>query len=145
MKILLLVLISLLFISCSSKDEQINKTPQTTAKKNLLKNYQKPVPSWVMNPSIGVKYGAVGIAHVQNNKKLQRLKAIANGKRKLSESFRVQLQNQAPKPFDTNSKMIGSTFNIVALQSSQSITKNATIKDSYTDNEGTLYLWVVIY
>lgn len=146
MKTLALIFISLVFISCSSKDEKVTKTQkQPTNQKNQIKNYQKPTPSWVLNPTTGVKYGAVGIAPPQKNKKLQRLTAIANGKRKLSEQFRLQLQKQAPAPFDTNSKMIGSTFNIVALQSSQNITKNATIKDSYTDNEGALYLWIVIY
>ncbi len=145
MKYLVLIFISLFFISCSSKDEKVSKTPQQNKYKPQQNKFQKPIPSWVMNPNIGVKYGAVGIAPNQSNKKLQRLTAIANGKRKLSEKFRMQLQQQAPAPFDTNSKMIGSTFNIVALQSSQSITNNATIKDSYTDPEGTLYIWIVIY
>lgn len=144
MKYLALILTALLFISCSSKDDNLSKN--TTNNKNKInKPFQKPVPNWVMNPNIGVKYGAVGIAEYQKNKKLQYLRAVANGKRKLSEQFRFQLQKQTPMPLDANSKMIGSTFNIVALQSSENITKNANIKAAYKDDKGTLYLWVVIY
>lgn len=145
MRTALLVIISLLFISCSSKEEPNKKNYKNnnTAKKSF--NFQKSVPNWIFNPNLGVKYGAVGIAQNQNNKKLQRLSAIANGKRKLSELFRVQLQKQTPMPLDTNSKMIGSTFNIVALESSENIVKDASVKASYTDDKGTLYLWIVIY
>lgn len=144
MRYLALIFATFFFISCSSKDENLSKNTNNK-KPNLLKKYQKPVPNWVMNPNIGVKYGAVGIAEYQKNKRLQRLRAIANGKRKLSEQFRLQLQKRTPMPLNTDSKLIGSTFNIVALESSENITKNATIKASYIDQRGTLYLWVVIY
>lgn len=143
MKYLAFTLITFLFISCSSKEEYLsNKEKKDT--NSATKRYQKPVPNWITNPNLGVKYGAVGIAQNQKNKKLQYLSAVANGKRKLSEQFRFELQKQTPMNLNTNSKMIGSTFNIVALESSENITKNATIKAAYEDMKGTLYVWLVI-
>lgn len=143
MKYIFLVFVAFIFISCSSKDKNITNNSKNT-KTNKTKSFQKSVPNWITNPNLGVKYGAVGIAPYQKNKKLQYLSAVANGKRKLSEQFRYQLQQQTPMNLNTNSKMIGSTFNIVALESSENITKNATIKAAYKDGKNTLYLWVVI-
>lgn len=97
------------------------------------------LPRWVHDPSMGGMYiGAVGSALKMQNTKTQERIALLNAKSELSQINHVNIESH-----DTiSSDNLGSDTSFKDTFQSQSTLKT-TILDTYRDQEGTLYIWLI--
>jgi len=98
-------------------------------------------PKWLYTPSLDGVVGAVGYSAPNEDKKLQRKIALIDAKGKLSESIKIKIENETLKSSSSDGN---NNFERKSTQTSDNLVRGAKVKEEFVDEDGGLYVWMVV-
>ena len=143
-KIVFLVLICTLLISCASTnssyqvaDEIVTKNTKTS---KVLGKYGDPRPSWIAEDftTEGVLFG-VGYAKLSNEDNARKI-AKAEAKNELAEKIFTLVE----ETIKTDKNKIADNYNVESVQISRAYLSGAVVEDEWISKEGTVYVLMSI-
>ncbi|MEA2049651.1 MAG: LPP20 family lipoprotein [Campylobacterota bacterium] len=98
-------------------------------------------PSWIDTPTTDKYIGGVGIVESKLDRRVAKIKARAS----LLETIKVTLSSNSKltKIQDENGKY-NKSFSREIIQKANGYLESSFVKDTYTESDGTFYIWVVI-
>jgi hypothetical protein len=100
-------------------------------------------PSWIDNPNTDTLIGGVGLSNDTNPISKRRCATVA-ARANIAETIKVAISSY----FKMVSKSDNNTYTKVTEQmieqKASEVLVGSVIKDSYEDQDGTLYVWVVV-
>ena len=133
----LLILAFTLFLSACANTPQVHKTTELKSTKNLI-------PSWIENPSNNGNFGVVGISKKQKTLKLQKRVALLKARASLSEMINIQIKSEIEIKEKLSKDGFESSVNSSSQQTSNNMIQKAYVKEEFIDQDGNLYIWLVI-
>ena len=134
MKIIIAVLLSIFFFSCSSQN--------TINQQSVVSNTK---PKWVFNPSLdGTQKGAVGIANLHiKGISSQRKLAISRGVDNIAIQLGVKVSTVQKISSQKKNNTASTSFSSYSVQTVSGKSFSVTVKEFWEDTKtGELYVWI---
>lgn len=144
-KLLSAVTVAFLLVGCSSQ-KQVEQKKEFVSEIPAKYTMENGLPVWVNNPDYAGMFGEVGIAKPQKNGGIsaQKRTAIAVAKANLSKKMNIKIQSE----LNTEKKVINNDFessiSSLSKQESENLIENAQVEDMWLNENGELFVWIVI-